>query len=474
MTEDVLFTADDVADALRECRAAAYERGMSAGRAEASRMLEFAVRLNGHGPSIVKALQEATEPPDAEPSRDEIAVLAAIDALIEAKTHGAESGSLYRQIAGMIGGGEALEGGLADDLPDSEFDPEQLATGVAVEMEHTDDEEEATEIAKDHLTEDADYYRKLANVEGGTISKAFDSSKHPRGDDGRFIGRESINAAKSDPALAEKLREKTTDPEERKKLDAALKGESDLGRTKAGLHRDKVAASKKEKADRVARVRDLADEISMARRGGEPVSAEHFRALVADLPHLTIKDLRSVRLKLAASFFGRTKREDLVTALVHQAKMRAEQMEYDARHAEDDPLDFGMDAMASVADRPSDRRQEDANPWHKLDKQNASAYGEAQHGGAMYQRHMMDREHGVKDTVAYNTNGPDVKPYWLDLAGKPVDVITPAIANRKEASVTPQPEAMAPQVEPITPPTAASDQPQEAKPRKSPRKKKGQ
>tara|TARA_R110000803_G_scaffold152965_2_gene217905 strand:+ start:269 stop:763 length:495 start_codon:yes stop_codon:yes gene_type:complete len=55
-----------------------------------------------------------------------------------------------------------------DDLT-KEFDK-----GVEVEMEHTDDEEVAQEIAKDHLFEDPKYYTKLATIEEG---KEFSESE---------------------------------------------------------------------------------------------------------------------------------------------------------------------------------------------------------------------------------------------------------------------------------------------------------
>ena len=60
---------------------------------------------------------------------------------------------------------DEIPGGLADGAKDAEFDPEQLAAGVKVEMEHTDDEKVAREIAQDHLKEDRDYYKKLAGME---------------------------------------------------------------------------------------------------------------------------------------------------------------------------------------------------------------------------------------------------------------------------------------------------------------------
>jgi len=60
--------------------------------------------------------------------------------------------------------GDLLPGGKGDDRPDSMFDPEQLARGIAVEMEHTGNPALAKEIAKDHLTEDPQYYVKLAAI----------------------------------------------------------------------------------------------------------------------------------------------------------------------------------------------------------------------------------------------------------------------------------------------------------------------
>ena len=51
--------------------------------------------------------------------------------------------------------------GLAAGMVPEQFDPVELARGTFVEMEHTDDVEEAQRIAMDHLVEDGDYYRKL-------------------------------------------------------------------------------------------------------------------------------------------------------------------------------------------------------------------------------------------------------------------------------------------------------------------------
>lgn len=60
---------------------------------------------------------------------------------------------------------DKIPGGLADKRPDSEFDADDLEAGIKVELEHTSDRSIAKEIAKDHLTEDKDYYRKLKQIE---------------------------------------------------------------------------------------------------------------------------------------------------------------------------------------------------------------------------------------------------------------------------------------------------------------------
>jgi len=67
---------------------------------------------------------------------------------------------------------EAIPGGLSSGKNPTDFDPEQLAAGIKVEMEHTDDPDVAREIAMDHLVEDSSYYRKLSVME----SKAQPSS----------------------------------------------------------------------------------------------------------------------------------------------------------------------------------------------------------------------------------------------------------------------------------------------------------
>ena len=66
---------------------------------------------------------------------------------------------------------DKIKGGLADnkslqDIADKHkvtlsVIESALADGIVVEMEHTDNKDTATEIAKDHLFEDAEYYSKF-------------------------------------------------------------------------------------------------------------------------------------------------------------------------------------------------------------------------------------------------------------------------------------------------------------------------
>lgn len=56
---------------------------------------------------------------------------------------------------------DLLLGGKGDRAKEQDFDADELAKGIKTEMEHTDDEDMAKEIAMDHLTEDPKYYTKL-------------------------------------------------------------------------------------------------------------------------------------------------------------------------------------------------------------------------------------------------------------------------------------------------------------------------
>jgi hypothetical protein len=61
--------------------------------------------------------------------------------------------------------GRAREEGVTS----SEVDQEELAKGIAMEMEHTLDEETARRLALDHLAEIPDYYTRLEAMEAEAL-----------------------------------------------------------------------------------------------------------------------------------------------------------------------------------------------------------------------------------------------------------------------------------------------------------------
>ena len=61
---------------------------------------------------------------------------------------------------------EKLKGGKADCIPDFRFNPKQLSKGIKEELgEHTKHKGIAKEIAKDHLIDNSNYYKDLAEME---------------------------------------------------------------------------------------------------------------------------------------------------------------------------------------------------------------------------------------------------------------------------------------------------------------------
>jgi hypothetical protein len=80
----------------------------------------------------------------------------------------------------MINNLVKLPGGVGDNTPTNQVDPNQLSIGVQVEMEHTNDHEIAQEIAMDHLIEDPQYYTKL--IKAGLASEFQPSHSSGFGD----------------------------------------------------------------------------------------------------------------------------------------------------------------------------------------------------------------------------------------------------------------------------------------------------
>ena len=69
----------------------------------------------------------------------------------------------FKRIAQVVQ--DKLPGGLGDNALRSDFPEDQVAKGIKVELEHTNDLTLAEEITKDHLTEDRYYYDKLEKME---------------------------------------------------------------------------------------------------------------------------------------------------------------------------------------------------------------------------------------------------------------------------------------------------------------------
>lgn len=68
-----------------------------------------------------------------------------------------------------------LRGGHADFKADGKFNKKELQRGISHELEHTDNVEIAKEIAKDHLIDDKDYYKKLEKLEKEKIKSLKES-----------------------------------------------------------------------------------------------------------------------------------------------------------------------------------------------------------------------------------------------------------------------------------------------------------
>lgn len=70
---------------------------------------------------------------------------------------------------------DLIHGGRADKVK-SGFDLKQLRKGIKIEMEHTNDENIAREIAQDHLTEDPKYYDHLEEMESKYVEALYFAS----------------------------------------------------------------------------------------------------------------------------------------------------------------------------------------------------------------------------------------------------------------------------------------------------------
>lgn len=84
--------------------------------------------------------------------------------------------------ATAIGIAGAKKKEFVEPLPEDQADPKELAMGIEVEMEHTDDPAMAKKIALQHLAEAPDYYTKLKQVEGEKMNESLKENHLTQGD----------------------------------------------------------------------------------------------------------------------------------------------------------------------------------------------------------------------------------------------------------------------------------------------------
>lgn len=173
----------------------------------------------------------------------------------------------------------------------------------------------------------------------------WDSDLHPRGKNGRFISKDKLNAAKSDPRLADELRSQVR-PEDADKLESVLSGKVDPGQTKQG-QKKQAAREKKEKKE-ASRTR--AAELAAKATRGE-ATREELAELADHLPALNVKQLRQVRAALYAKLGGVTRRDEILAKITAHAKGMAEG---DTQHARKQD-EAAADRKAARAERAAKR-----------------------------------------------------------------------------------------------------------------------
>ncbi len=169
------------------------------------------------------------------------------------------------------------------------------------------------------LEETLGVHSPIAKSFGAIIYKAWDDSLHPRDDNGRFVGKEKLQAAKNDPDKAKELRKRVTDPAQRAKLEKVLSGHVDPGHTKRSQARADSAERKAKRAESLKVATRLA-----VRAVTNEAEGHEFAGLVEHLPNLTVNQLRDLRSSLGASVPRSAKRDALVAGLVSHAMEQSE------------------------------------------------------------------------------------------------------------------------------------------------------
>lgn len=157
-------------------------------------------------------------------------------------------------------------------------------------------------------------------------ARGWDQAKHPRDQDGRFISKDKIHAARNDPSLARELRARVR-PEDRDKLDDAISGKSNIGRTARGEAQHQAGIRRKVKEENHARATQLIKQLYTGQY--HDLTGDDMHALADHLPRMNVAELRRARMAMRGSFGGSTKRDGMVQALVAHARNWAKDLAAD-------------------------------------------------------------------------------------------------------------------------------------------------
>lgn len=171
------------------------------------------------------------------------------------------------------------------------------------------------------IIEAAELRGRLSVVTPEVVKGGWDESQHPRGDDGRFINKGEISQAASNPAKAAELRSKVTDPKERSKLDAAIKGQQTgfaqgLGKIPAKLNSSRQPASTATTGEHSAgtspSVQETVDLVRGIKNG--VMGQEQRKQLAERIAEHSAEELKQVKSELGLNGGGR--KADLATRIL--------------------------------------------------------------------------------------------------------------------------------------------------------------
>ena len=192
----------------------------------------------------------------------------------------------------------------------------------------------------------------------------WDESKHPRARNGRFISRDRIEAAKTDPKLRKELR-KEVKPEDKKKLEDALSGKADIGKTaKTAAKHAAEAKRAKVTADREA-MKAIRSRLSSQAIKGK-LEADDLHAMIPHLSTMSGRELSAFRELLqnqGVSFGGEKRVDERRERLLRWAKAKALESRMDEHGFSDEEKASALAALEATSSAPP----EDAPPPDPLD-----------------------------------------------------------------------------------------------------------